>query len=108
MTLKTIILIFPLLALLSCVNKEKTISSLSPDGLSAIDIHAKKSSIASPWSLSFTISRNNKKSSFETEMYADEPLLNKNILFNWESNTSCVILLIEQDGSQRSIPVKME
>lgn len=104
---KTLAIVLPLTFLLSCVNKEKTIKNVSPDGAIEIVINGKKTSIASPWALAINAKKDGEVNTVETEMYVEEPN-NENILFNWTSNSRCTITLIEQDGTKRTIPVIIE
>lgn len=109
MNFKNISLFFPLLILCflisGCETKKTELPSVSPDGKTQITVYGTKT-FMEPWDLVLEIKSGDKSNKLETQLYADE-ITQKNIIFAWQDNSTCVITLIAQDDSQRTIEISI-
>jgi hypothetical protein len=94
-----------IVSLCGCETKKSELHSQSPDGLTHITIYGAKSAME-PWDLTIEIKADKKSDSLKTQLYGDE-INEKNILFDWQNNNSCIITLIDQDDTQRSIELSL-
>lgn len=88
--------------LTSCETKKSQLNSVSPDGSTQLIVDGTKSAME-PWDLNLQIKgKDNKNKEVKTQLYGDE-ITNKNVVISWQDNTTCTIILIDQDDTQRTL-----
>lgn len=106
---KIIAFFFPIillcLLLTGCEAKKAELRNESPDGKTQITVFGNKT-FMEPWDLTIEIKAGDKSNKLETQLYADE-ITQENIIFSWQDNSTCVITLIAQDDSQRTIELSL-
>lgn len=98
-------LLLVITSICGCETKKSSLHSKSADGLTHITIYGTKTTLE-PWDLTIEIKSGNKSDSLHTQLYVDE-INEKNIIFAWQNNSTCIITLVDQDDTQRSVEVSL-
>ena len=101
-------LMFVLIAgLVSCSSETSApIESFSADKAMKVSVTGSRSSSLDPWMLDIELTHAGVSSKVQQEFYANE-VSEKNVVFQWESNTMCLIRLTQRDGVVITVPIEV-
>ncbi len=102
-------LILMLTWMVSACQKEETnkLSSSSADGQMQISVYGERVSSLEPYTAHIMLTHGGEDMEVTTEVYADK-LDESNVLFDWKSNESCLVIFTHRDGQKNVVPVEVK